>query len=383
VAPARSSPSSVTNPPVRVLWLIKGLGPGGAERLLVLSARQRDRAAVDPQVVYLLAHKRALLAELDEVGVRATCLGARASWDPRWLCGLRRMCRSRRFDVVHSHSPLTTIGARLVLRTLPPRDRPILVTTEHNVWGSHARATRLADAATARGDETHVAVSEAVRASMPDRLRSKTRVIQYGVDVGEIRSAGNDRETARRSLGVGPDDVLIGTVANLRATKGYPDLLAAARIVVDRVDDARFVALGQGPMQRELRLQADALGLGDRFRFLGYRPDAAHVMSAFDIFCLASHHEGLPIALMEALVLGLPVVATDVGGIAELVTDGRDAVLVPAGKTRRLADALTALARDPARRAEMSCRARVRGDSLDAVPAIREVEALYRLVLTK
>ena len=78
-------------------------------------------------------------------------------------------------------------------------------------------------------------------------------------------------------------------------------------------------------------MQADALELGDRFRFLGYRPDAAHVMSAFDIFCLASHHEGLPIALMEALVLGLPVVATDVGGIAELVTDGRDAVLVPAG----------------------------------------------------
>jgi glycosyltransferase involved in cell wall biosynthesis len=106
-------------------------------------------------------------------------------------------------------------------------------------------------------------------------------------------------------------------------------------------------------------------------------------MSAFDIFCLASHHEGLPIALMEALVLGLPVVATDVGGIAELVTDGRDAVLVPAGEARRLADALTALARDPARRAEMSCRARVRGDSLDAVPAIREVEALYRLVLAQ
>ena len=368
---------------MRALWLIKGLGAGGAERLLALSARLREQGAVDPQVVYLLAHKRALLAEFDEAGVRTTCLGARASWDLRWLVGLRRLCRSRRFDVLHSHSPLTTIGARLVLRTLPRRDRPILVTTEHNVWGSHARTTRLADAATARGDETHVAVSEAVRASMPHRLRSGTRVIQYGVDVGQVRSAGTDRETARRSLGVGPADVLVGTVANLRATKGYPDLLAAARIVLDRVDDARFVALGQGPMQRELQDQADALQLGDRFRFLGYRSDAAHIMSAFDIFCLASHHEGLPIALMEALVLGLPVVATDVGGIAELVIDGREAVLVPPGETRRLADALRALAQDPARRAEMSCRARVRGDSLDARGAIREMEALYRLVLAR
>ncbi len=368
---------------MRALWLIKGLGAGGAERLLALSARLRDRGTVDPRVVYLLAHKRALLAEFDAAGVPTTCLGARASWDPRWLFALRRLCRSRRFDIVHSHSPLTTIGARLVLRTLPRRDRPILVTTEHNVWDSHARATRLADATTARGNETHLAVSEAVRASMPNRLRPGTKVIQYGVDVGEVRASGADREAARRSLGVGPHDILIGTVANLRATKGYPDLLTAARIVVDRVDNARFVALGQGPMQRELQLQADALDLGDRFRFLGYRSDAAYVMSAFDIFCLASHHEGLPIALMEALVLGVPVVATDVGGIAELVTDGREAVLVPPGETQRLADALTALARDPARRAEMSCRARVRGDSLDAVRAIREVEGLYRRVLAR
>ncbi|MDQ1385878.1 MAG: hypothetical protein QOG65_3257 [Actinomycetota bacterium] len=368
----------MTNAPARVLWLIKGLGAGGAERLVVHSARRRDRNVVKPQVAYLLAHKRALLGELAETEVSATCLGARASWDPRWIVGLRRLCRAERFDVVHSHSPITTIGARIALRSIPRRDRPRLVTTEHNVWASHAAVTRRADAATARGDEVHLAVSEAVRASMPDRLRSSTRVIQYGVDVAAIRAAAPGRDEVRRSLGVASDQVLIGTVANLRATKGYPDLLAAAAKVLPRTTGVRFVALGQGPMQQALHEQAARLGLGERFRFLGYRSDAIAVMAAFDIFCLASLHEGLPVALMEALVLGIPVVATDVGGTGEIVTDGREAVLVPAGEPDRLAAALIALVDDPARRREMAAAAHTRGDALDVGRAIRDVEAVYR-----
>ena len=370
-----------TDAPARVLWLIKGLGAGGAERLLALSARLRDRDAVEPQIAYLLEHKRALIDEFAAAGVPTTCLRARGSWDLRWIRGLRHLCRSERIAIVHSHSPITTIGARIALRTMPRSVRPALVTTEHNVWGSHARATRLADAATARGEELHLAVSGAVRESMPARLREGTRLVQYGVPVAEVREIGRDREGARRALGVGPGEVLVGTVANLRATKGYPDLLAAARLVVDRADDVLFVALGQGPLEAELRARADELGLGTRFRFLGYRADAVEVMSAFDVFCLASHYEGLPIALMEALVLGIPVVATDVGGIAEVVTDGQEAILVTPGRPQELADAIVALAADPERRAEMSRRARERGERLDIEHAVRTVEAVYREVL--
>ncbi len=296
MTPPQPLETSVTDRPVRVLWLVKGLGAGGAERLLALSARLRDRTAIDPQVAYLLVYKQALRA---------------------------RRC------------------------------------------------------------ETHVAVSQAVRASMPGRLQPETRVIQYGVDLCEVRKATVQRESARRSLGVGPDEVLIGTVANLRGTKGYPDLLAAARAVVDEVDNVRFVALGQGPMQRELHETAEELGLAHCFRFLGYRPDAVQIMSGFDIFCLASHHEGLPIALMEALVLGLPVVATNVGGIAEIVTDGREAILVPPGEPQQLAAALMTVARDPALRAEMSLHAVASGDTLDVTLALRAIEDLYREVLDR
>jgi glycosyltransferase involved in cell wall biosynthesis len=101
-------------------------------------------------------------------------------------------------------------------------------------------------------------------------------------------------------------------------------------------------------------------------------------MSAFDVFCLASHHEGLPIAMMEALALGLPVVATDVGGIPELVTDGVDGVLVPAKQPTVLADALVALLGDAPRRSRFSHRATKRAEELSVVDAVRRVESLYR-----
>jgi len=365
--------------PLRVLWLIKGLGAGGAEQLLVQSARYRDPGLVEPAVAYLLPDKSTFAAALAEQGCHpVVCLEGRSSWDPRWIVRLRRMLRSGQFDLVHVHSPLVAVGARLALHSLPRRNRPRTVVTEHNVWSSHAPLTRLADRLTAGGGETHLAVSAAVRASLPARIRARTRVLRYGVDTAAVRREGEHRAEQRHQLGISDAQILIGTVANLRVTKGYPDLLVAAQTVLRENDQVRFVAVGRGPLERELREQHARLGLGDRFRFLGFRPDALRVMSAFDVFCLASRHEGLPIALMEALALGLPVVATRVGGVAEIVTDGQDAVLVPAGQPGRLAEALTALAADPQRRAAMANAASTRSETFDAPRSVQAVEAVYR-----
>jgi glycosyltransferase involved in cell wall biosynthesis len=180
----------------------------------------------------------------------------------------------------------------------------------------------------------------------------------------------------RKELSLG-DDVAVCTVANIRATKAYPDLLAAARRVCDETDDVRFVAVGRGPDEGEIRALHAELDLGERFQLLGYRPDATDVMAACDIFCLASRHEGLPIALMEALALGLPVVATTAGGIPELVTDHREARLVPPGQPDLLATALVAVAHDPALRGTMSARARERGATLSVEGSVRRTEELY------
>jgi glycosyltransferase involved in cell wall biosynthesis len=283
--------------------------------------------------------------------------------------------------VIHCHSPLVAIGARLALRSMAPPDRPRIVVTEHNVWSSHTPLTRFGDRVTAGPGEIHLAVSAAVQDSLPTAIRARSRVVRYGVDAAAVRREGRHRAAVRRSLGVADDEILIGTVANLRATKGYPDLLVAAREVIRSDASVRFVAVGRGPLEGELREQHARLGLGDRFAFLGFRPDAVGVMAAFDVFCLPSIHEGLPIALMEALALGLPVVATRVGGVAELVTDGEDAILVPASRPEALADALLTLARDPDRRTAMGRRARERSETLDAPGSVREVESVYREIV--
>ena len=130
--------------------------------------------------------------------------------------------------------------------------------------------------------------------------------------------------------------------------------MEAARIVVDRLPSVRFVAVGQGPLEDEVRAWHEASGLGDRFVLTGYRADARRVMSAFDLFTLSSEHEGLPVAVMEALALGLPVVATAVGGLPEAVVDGVEGRLVPPHQPDLLADAIIAVAEDPALRARMS-----------------------------
>lgn len=358
-----------------MLTLLKGLSRGGAESLALLGARHRDRDGFDHSLAYVHRDHRELVDDVRSEGVPVTCLDGGRVWDLRWLGRLRRAMRS--VDVVHTHSPVPAVGARLVSRTLRRRDRPRLVTTEHNVWDSHHRLTRLAENLTFDMDDAHLTVSEAVRRSMPPTRATAAEVLVQGVDLPAVRAAA-DREGARAELNVEDHEVLIGTVANLRPQKGYPDLLTAAATVIAEAPAARFVAVGQGPQEDEIRALHQTLGLGDRFVLLGHRADAVRLMSGFDIFCMASHHEGLPVALMEALAMGVPVVVTRAGGNAELVSDGDQGRLVDPGRPADLAAALLGLATDDTARKAHAQRSRDRGDELSILASVRRHEELYR-----
>lgn len=366
--------------PARILHLVKGLDEGGAEHLLVLAARHRDRERFVYEVAHLLPHHVALRDALHREHVATTCLAGTPWWDPRWLVRLRRRLRIDPVDLVHAHSPLVATGARVVLLTMRRSDRPRMVVTLHNMWASHHRAVRILDHLTHRLDDARLTVSEAVRRSLPGGAGGRAVTQIHGIDVAQLRAEA-DRDAVRDELGVTGGEILVGTVANLRSNKGYPDLLAAAQIVTQARPGVRFVSVGQGPLLAELEGRRDAAGLGERFRFLGHRPGAARLVSGFDVFCLASLHEGLPLALMEALVLGVPVVVTDVGGIGELVTHGREGLLVPAGDPAALAAAILELVRDPVRRDAHGAAAWRAGSGLDAAIAAAAVEAHYDRVL--
>jgi glycosyltransferase involved in cell wall biosynthesis len=361
---------------IRVACLIKGLGPGGAERLVQAQVHERDRAHFQYQVVYLSPHKNALVAELEEDGVPVTCLAATGSADLSWVPRLRGLLRDTQVDVVHAHSPVAAAGARLALRTVSKSRRSKMMTTEHNVWTSHTRLTRWADGLTASLDDAHLAVSSAVRASLPRRLQARTEVIRHGIDVAAIAAHREDRDRVRQELDL-DGQLVVGTVANLRLTKGWPDLLVAARQVLEAVDDSCFVAVGQGPMEEQIRELHRHLGLGDRFRLLGYRPDAVRLMAGCDLFCLASHQEGLPVAVMEAMVLGLPIVATCVGGVGELVIDQLHGRLVPPRRPDLLASALVDLLTDETRRKSAAAAVLATAPALSGERSIRRIEAVY------
>jgi glycosyltransferase involved in cell wall biosynthesis len=366
---------------IRVLWLIKGLGPGGAERLLVSQAGAADLDEFAVSAAYLVPWKDHLVGELGALGVDAVCLDGERELDPRWAWRLRALVRERQIDVVHVHSPYVAAVTRLALRTLPRRHRPALVATEHNRWPRHAPATRLANRLTIGLDDADLAVSGDVRATMSPKVRERVEVVVHGVDLDGVRAQAAERDAVRAELGIGPDEIVIGTVANFRAEKGYDVLVDAAADAVARDARLRFVAVGQGPLEDEVRRRHREAGLGDRFLLTGYRDDAVRVMAAFDIFTLASRHEGLPVSLMDALALGLPVVATRVGGIPEAVDDGVEGLLVPSDDPAALADAYLALGTDDRRRRAMGAAAATRGSDFDIVVAARRIEDIYREVV--
>jgi glycosyltransferase involved in cell wall biosynthesis len=363
----------------RVLHLLKGLGPGGAEHLVVGHVALGDRDAFDYSVAYLLPWKDALVAPARAAGAEVTCLDAPRAADPRWARRLRHLVRDSSIDLVHVHSPYVAGIARLALH--PMSRRPRIAYTLHNRIDSFRRSTRAFDVATMPLDDLDLAVSANVRASLPARRQERFEVVRHGVDLAALDAVRDRRSAVRVALGLAPDAVVVCTVANLRHQKDHPTLLTAAAQVLARSPRVRFLVVGQGPLEAEVDALHDRLGLGDRVRLLGQRDDVPDLLAAADVFALSSRFEGLPVALMEALALGLPVVATDVGGIPEAVTDGVEGILVPPGQPDRLAAALLELVGDAARRRTMAAAAAARGRGFDLRVAVATIEDRYRALV--
>lgn len=364
---------------VRVLWLIKGLGPGGSERLLAAAAQAHTAGGTELTCAYLLGHKDHLVAELESHGVRCLCLAPRRRLGglSRWPLRLRTLLRSGEFDIVHIHAPLPGIAARLIVRTLPNGSLPKVVTTEHNTMRSYRFPIRIANRVTARFDDATITVSDEALRSLRGAARRRATSLQHGIDVRSVTAEAAQRDDRRAEFGIGPDEVLVGTVANFRIQKDYPNLLAAVAELRSRGVSLRLVAVGQGPLEAAIRAQVVEHDLHDIVTLTGYRADATAVMAAFDVFVLASRWEGLPVALMEALALGLPLVATAVGGVAETVRDGVDGILVEPENPTALADALQRVIGDTQLRARLGAAALRRADEFDMARAIAVIEALY------
>ena len=359
----------------RVLVLIKGLGIGGAEKLISEGARLWDRDQFDYSVAYVLPWKDQLVDDLERLGIEVHMIGSRRGLTPRALSRLRGLIRDRHIDLVHAHLPTMGIVARLA--------SPVpVVYTEHNMADSYRPLTRSMNKLTYGRNRAAMAVSGAVAGSVSSWPGPAVTVIPNGVAVGVEADAA---QRARAELGLAPDAPLIAHVGNIRPGKGHDVLIDATAILVRSRPDATVVSIGgekyPGDLER-VRTRAAEAGLGESLRFLGRRPDALDFVAAADMFVNPSSVEGLPVAVLEAMALGRPVVATAVGGVPGIVKDAETGILVEPDDPAALAEGMSQMLADPetARRLAGAARDMVaREYSLE--PMVRATEDVYRQVL--
>ena len=360
-----------------VRHLVKGLGPGGAERLLVTQVATATGPTTH-SVAYLVAAKDHLVSELQQVGIDPVCLDGRNR--AGWIRRLRRLLTEHPTDIVHVHSPAVAAVARVVARTVPRGRRPVVVGTEHNRWPRHRRLTRLANRLTIRLEAATIAVSEDVASTITGARRGQVRTIVHGIDLDSTRATA-DRTAVRAEMGIAPDATLFVCVANLRREKALDDLIAAAKHVIETGEDVHYLLVGQGPLADDVERWITEAAIGDRFTALGYRSDATRVLSAADVFTMSSHHEGLPVAIMEALALGIPVVATAAGGIPQAVGDA--GLITPVADPTALATAHASLIDDPDRRRELAVAAGDQAERFSVRRATAEIDEVYRAVTSR
>jgi glycosyltransferase involved in cell wall biosynthesis len=352
---------------IRVLHVSKGLGVGGAEQLLVQLIGSQPN--VRSTVAYFLPPLDHLVGELEEAGAEVVLVGSGAK-PHRWSRVFGRFIADRTFDVVHYHNPLLVGLLPPVVRRASPQT--VQVATEHSVWQNYHPATRIVHPLGSRLLDANICVSPQVEASLPSRLARKSTTIIHGIDV--LRWASNTRRD------IHPPMRLL-TVANHRAEKDYPNLLRALAHLRDHHRlEFRLDSVGFGDLLAGHRRLAAELGLSDRVHFHGRVDDPQPLFAQADIFVLASKHEGLPVALMEAMASGLPIVATEAGGVPFALDNGRFGLLVPPEDSAALAAAI-AQASQVEVHAKLADAARQRADLFDVATSAAKIETLYRTAI--
>ena len=341
---------------LRVAEVLPTLRRAGAEQVAVALACGLPRDRFDTAVVTLYgAEPEDLGPVLSERGIPCSRLGKRAGPDLRMWPRLRRVFLEYQPNIIHTHS----YTLRYVRRVAGPA---AVVHTLHNLAGKDPdRLTAWLDHSAFRRGVAAVAVSGVVARSFELRHgRSPAATIPNGVDLSRFNRPGACTAW-RRAHGFADSDVLVASVARLEPQKDPEGLVRAFAAASASVNPSwRLLLAGEGSLREPARECVRRLNMAAQVRFLGVLADVADLLCAADLFALASRWEGNPLSVMEAMAAGLPVVATAVGGVPELVEDGVTGVLVEPGRPEALARAMAELAGNAGRRRAMGCAARAR-----------------------
>ena len=341
---------------IRVLHLVEDLKVGGLEMVIASIVLGLDKTKYQSQV-WCLAQGGDVAAELIGKGASVRILGEKSYYNPLRILHLARLIWKEKFKIIHTHGYFaSTFGrtAGLIARV------PVIITHVHTTYHDYKLRNILIENILSRFTDRIIFVSKAVQISMikNERIREdKTCVIYNGAT---ISSPVNNIETIRRGreqLGIDKQDRVIIIVASLTPNKGHSVLLDAFAQVVKKYPHMKLLIVGDGPLMEELLAVTAHLDLSSKVIFTGRRRDVASLLQLADIFVLSSiTREGLGIALIEAMAMGLPVIGTKVGGIPEVIEHNVNGLLVSPGNPGELAAALEALEQDGNMRERMGKR---------------------------
>jgi len=359
---------------IKVLFLITELNVGGAEMVVAKITAHLNEDRFHCSVCSLLPDGR--LAEvLQEQGIKTLSLNVKEKFDVRGLFRLLRLLREEKTDILHTHLFHANLLGRIAGRMAGV---PVIISHQHGVERSRSKVRSLLDRLTSRYADVVISTCEVVKQTLIKRDKippDKIRTIYKGV---EITNAEVKSSSARRNLGITSDVPVVGIVANLRSMKGHDTFLKAARMILNDVENARFLIVGGGPLEGKLKALAFKLGVSPQTIFTGFRDDVPSLLATMDVFVLPSLWEGVPIAILEAMAMAKPVVATEVGGIPEIVVNGETGILVPPQNPKLLAEAIIALLQNRERAEAMGRAGRERVERCFTVERmVQQTEALY------
>jgi glycosyltransferase involved in cell wall biosynthesis len=374
---------NVGGPALHVAYLTAGLAERGYDTTLVAG-----RLASGEDSMGFVAERLAVpVVQIDELHRDVSPL-----WDAIAVMRLARIIRAQRPRILHTHTAKAGAVGRLAALLAGDARPPIVIHTFHgHVLRGYfdplrAAAFRRVERWLARASTALVAVSPQVRDDLvaldvapPDRFA----VVRLGIELQErIVAKAAERTESRHLLGLPPDAFVVGWMGRMTPVKRVEAVLRAFAHLLERGVDARLCLVGDGPDRTHIERLAHSLGIMRRTVFLGYQEDVGRLYAALDVLVLPSRNEGTPVSAIEALAAGLPVVATRVGGVADVVRDGVDGFLVDPDATGDLVDRLARLAADPQLRSEMGAAGRERVlRRYEVGRLVDDIDSLYRSLL--
>jgi glycosyltransferase involved in cell wall biosynthesis len=374
-----------------VAHVIGSLNMGGAEKLLLSTVCELDRRKF--RTIVCCFDSGVIFRDMEKNGIPVHVIPMRGVGFLTGTIRMARLFRKERIHIVHTHLPESNSVGRIAASLAGV---PVCVSTLHNVFmegrsqGFKVGVKQRIEKWTAQHCTDHlVSVSKAVFDSQRLHLRMKANnfsILPPFIMLSEFDAAVDPASAnqKRQELKIGTDDPVIINVGSLSTKKGHRYLLEAAANVVREFPSVRFLLVGDGPLRGELQESAARAGLAGNVLFAGVRRDVRELLAISNLFASSSLYEGLPQVFLEAMAMGKPIVATRVGGVPEIIDDGKNGIIVPPENASALADGILSLLREPQHAYEMgkSGRGRIEQEYAAGV-VVRRLEHLYENLLQR